>query len=518
MSSSSIITSNSSWGNLAKDFSVINSLESIALPEYLKTVRWYAGKSSKQSSISLDKIIPFNSKNNSFYFAIINSKLSETNVDSYLLPISIVEMDTDINPKSFISIITYNHIPYKLIDAIYDNNFRTALLENIIQSNEYDFDFGKLLFHKGKGLKENITDIYSKVLEAEQSNSSIIYNDKYFLKLFRKLFPALNPDLEIISFLSKEANFKNIPAFAGTVSFQADGKEPISFVLLQQKVENIKDAWSLCGDYLNNYLFSVEKGGRDLGPNIFELSALLGKRTAEMHLALASGKSDAFIIEPIDIKYIDNRIKNFKSLLKHRVQLLHENFENIDSRSKILTQLFDKEREEILLFFHRFHERKYATPRIRIHGDYHLGQILATGNDVIILDFEGEPESTIYERRVKHSPLKDVAGMLRSFHYAVSSKLYFSEETKNIAPEIIEEAALYWYDTMSETYLKSYYQTLDKLIYYNSNKDEIDFLLQIHLLEKAIYELGYELNARPQWVKIPLKGIEHTLDLMKKFK
>ena len=106
MSSSIIISSNSSWENLAKDFSVINSLESIALPEYLKTVRWYAGKSSKQSSISLDKIIPFNSKNNNFYFAILNSKLSETNVDSYLLPISIVEMDTDINPKSFISIIT----------------------------------------------------------------------------------------------------------------------------------------------------------------------------------------------------------------------------------------------------------------------------------------------------------------------------------------------------------------------------------------------------------------------------
>ncbi len=155
--------------------------------------------------------------------------------------------------------------------------------------------------------------------------------------------------------------------------------------------------------------------------------------------------------------------------------------------------------------------------RIRIHGDYHLGQVLFTGADYLIIDFEGEPESSITDRKVKHSPLKDVAGMIRSFHYAVCAKLYFSVETKNIDPLRLQKAADRWYRLITDAYLDAYMQAMGNITAIFGSRTELNFLLQLHLLEKSVYELGYELNGRPDWIRIPLKGIQQVLFEIEKF-
>ena len=183
----------------------------------------------------------------------------------------------------------------------------------------------------------------------------------------------------------------------------------------------------------------------------------------------------------------------------------------MDEKGKTLAEYFVQQAEVIRRFFAKIKSETVTSLRTRIHGDYHLGQVLYNGSDYIILDFEGEPESSISDRKIKHSPLKDVAGMLRSFHYAVSAKLYFSAETKDVADEVIENAAQHWYKMISETYLRQYFDTMGSATLIASDKSEQAFLLQMHLLEKAIYELGYEFNGRPSWVKIPLKGIEQVL-------
>ena len=168
-------------------------------------------------------------------------------------------------------------------------------------------------------------------------------------------------------------------------------------------------------------------------------------------------------------------------------------------------------------FFEKIASNDLKSSRIRIHGDYHLGQVIFTGTDYLIIDFEGEPESSITDRKIKHSPLKDVAGMIRSFHYAVCAKLYFSDETKNIDPLRLQKAADRWYKLITDAYVDSYMQTMGDISAIFGNRTELNFLLQLHLLEKAVYELGYELNGRPDWIRIPLKGIQQVLFEIEKF-
>jgi maltose alpha-D-glucosyltransferase/alpha-amylase len=155
--------------------------------------------------------------------------------------------------------------------------------------------------------------------------------------------------------------------------------------------------------------------------------------------------------------------------------------------------------------------------RIRIHGDYHLGQVLATGNDYIIIDFEGEPESSITDRKIMHSPLKDVAGMIRSYHYAISAKMLNSNETADMDAFRVQTAADRWYRLIMQTYLEKYLETFGHPHPLFKNNNETNFTL-IYLLEKAVYELGYEISYRPDWVKIPLKGIVNVIREIEKMK
>ena len=165
-----------------------------------------------------------------------------------------------------------------------------------------------------------------------------------------------------------------------------------------------------------------------------------------------------------------------------------------------------------------FRCRPIESLRIRIHGDYHLGQVLATQNDFVIIDFEGEPESSITERKIKHSPLKDVAGMVRSYHYAVSAKLFGSAETAGIEADQLQRVSDRWFKLIRDTFMDAYLEAIGSPHPLFKDNAEINFLLLIYLLEKAVYELGYEISYRPHWVKIPLKGIVDVIREIEKIR
>jgi maltose alpha-D-glucosyltransferase/alpha-amylase len=186
-------------------------------------------------------------------------------------------------------------------------------------------------------------------------------------------------------------------------------------------------------------------------------------------------------------------------------------YSQLDETGKDLAKFFFTKQAAIKNFFGQIKSKSLQSLRTRIHGDYHLGQVMYDGSDYVILDFEGEPESSIKDRKIKHSPLKDVAGMLRSFHYAVSAKLYFSDEALDLSVEKIESAVSNWYQEVTQAYMNSYWQSMEGALVFGVEQSELQFLLQFHLLEKAVYELGYELNARPSWVKIPLRGIQEVM-------
>jgi maltose alpha-D-glucosyltransferase/alpha-amylase len=197
--------------------------------------------------------------------------------------------------------------------------------------------------------------------------------------------------------------------------------------------------------------------------------------------------------------------------------MIAHRYDALDEHAKRMASVLRKNEKRVRRFFGQILTRPLKSLRTRIHGDYHLGQVLYTGGDFIIIDFEGEPESSIIERKIKHSPLKDVAGMVRSFHYAVSAKLFFSKETEQMNQERLQRAADRWFYLIRETFTETYLEALGKDQKLFASKAELNFLFLLHLLEKAIYEIGYEINGRPDWVKIPLKGIEQVINELQKF-
>lgn len=506
------------WDEFANDTVAIETLEKKVLPAYIKTCRWFAGKARRIAAVCIDHILTVKAPAGTgvFYLLIVKSKYRTGKLEQYLLPIALLLPDHPEaqNPKCNIANVVIDNTEMILADAIYDDTFRKALFHFLFNNAKIKQTNGTIHFERGKAFNENdfSENIDSRVLNADQSNSSLIFGEKYFLKIYRKLFRETNPDVEVVSFLTQKAGYTHIPAFAGTFYWKKAYSAPITFGMMQEKVESIKDAWSLTGDYLNEYIYGVVVGNIEVKQVVLDQVALLAKRTAEMHIALGSDPGDhAFAPESFNDEYRDWLSSHFDVLLKRRLQLAKDNYPALDDKGKVLADYFQQQAGNIRKFFARIKSEPVTSLRTRIHGDYHLGQVLYDGSDYIILDFEGEPESSISNRKIKHSPLKDVAGMLRSFHYAVSAKLYFSSETKDMNDEVIEQAAQHWYNVVSTHYLQHYFETMQAGNLIAAEKSEQAFLLEMHLLEKAIYELGYEFNGRPAWVKIPLKGIQQVL-------
>jgi len=498
------------WNQLPNDAAAIEQFERFILPAYLKRMRWFGGKARKLSSFCIDKALRFERDDTVFHLLVIRAKYRTGKSEDYLLPLALVADVAGISEKGIICNSNHGFV----IDAIYEEKFRANLFHHLYHSSKIKQPNGYLQFEKGSAFRDEdwVTATSSRVLEAEQSNSSLIYDDKYFMKIFRKLFRETNPDVEMVRFLTEKGSFHHIPAFAGTIYWKKAYGLPITLAMMQEKVTAIKDAWSLAGDYLNEFLQHVAQDDLTVPATSIDQAALLGKRTAEMHQALSIEKTDpAFTPEPYNDEYADWLLDNCESLLKRRIRLMKDCYSQLDETGKDLAKFFFARQADIKNFFSQIKSKSLQSLRTRIHGDYHLGQVMYDGSDYVILDFEGEPESSIKDRKIKHSPLKDVAGMLRSFHYAVSAKLYFSNEALDLSTEKIESAVSNWYQEVTKSYLNSYWQTMEGALVFGAEQSELQFLLQFHLLEKAVYELGYELNARPTWVKIPLRGIQEVM-------
>jgi maltose alpha-D-glucosyltransferase/alpha-amylase len=239
---------------------------------------------------------------------------------------------------------------------------------------------------------------------------------------------------------------------------------------------------------------------------------LLGVRTGEMHRLLESGKSrPEFKPEPYSLHYQRSLYAGLQSLVR-------STFENLTRSMKKLSPEVQKEaqevlrmKNEILSVFKRIYEKKIDVVKIRIHGDYHLGQVLFTGKDFVITDFEGEPARSLTERRLKRSPLRDVAGMVRSFHYAAYASLLLDNQIRKEDHVKLIPFVEQWYHYTSGLFMNAYLDTVQGSAFIPSDKTDLEVLMTTFLLEKSIYELNYELNNRPDWVLIPLRGIQSII-------
>ncbi|UFH54326.1 putative maltokinase [Spirosoma sp. KNUC1025] len=510
------LTSPTRWTDVVTYPDFWTSLAETLLPAYVNTCRWFAGKARQQTGFSVKMVhtLPLRDEGVA-YLLILGVTYTEGAAESYLLPISFIADKTkspfqraDIPEKGRIGDVTLGNQMGLLIDAIYDERFREALFSAIYNNETLTQSDGQLVFHRGLGLEEGDDMPASHVLPVDSSNSAMIFGDTYFLKLYRKLFQETNPEVDMVAFLTDESHFTNIPAFGGSISWQRAGSADVTIGMMQRMVPNDKDSWMQTGDYLNDFLYGVPNRLFAIREDVFDKVELLGRRTGELHCALYKPNADAaFAPETFTDEYRQFLIKRFEDLLERRYSLLIDNYTKLDAQAQRLAWVFMEAKEMIDTFIADFRTRPLESLRIRIHGDYHLGQVLATDNDFVIIDFEGEPESSISERKIKHSPLKDVAGMIRSYHYAVSAKLFNSSETEGIEPDHLQRVSDRWFFLIRDTFLDAYLDAFGTPHPLFKDNSEINFLLLIYLLEKAVYELGYEISYRPSWVKIPLKGI-----------
>jgi len=380
----------------------------------------------------------------------------------------------------------------------------------------------------------------SQVLKAEQSNTSIVYEDRYYLKLIRNLKEGLHPDREIVQALTEKVRFPSIPPFGGAIEYRRPGAEPATVALVQGYVHCQGDSWSYTLDTIGRYFEQVLSRIKETGekppawpsflnmevvslPPLFaelieghylEMVTLLGRRTGEMHLALFSlpGEPD-FAPEPFSMLYQRSVYQSMRGLTRQVFELLRRNEKTLPKEAKARAEEVLSLETKVLDQFKTVLDRKFSAMKIRTHGDYHLGQVLFTGKDFVITDFEGEPARPVSERRIKRSPLRDVAGMIRSFHYAAFSGLLREGSTRREDVPVLDPWADLWYQYVSGVFLNSYLNTAHDASFLPGKREEIVVMLKAFLLEKAVYEVGYELNNRPEWVIIPLRGIT---DLVKK--
>jgi trehalose synthase-fused probable maltokinase len=523
-----------------------------ALPDFLRNQRWFAGKAQKIQSVEVLDLIPIQNDSAAATLFLVRVEYADIGAQTYAIPLEQAFITPELRLRqsglsSFDLQVPIADRPREetvpLFDAIRDEGFLEALLEAIENGRVFRGRVGEVVgmptsaFKRLRGEADVL--LPPSILKVEQSNTSIVYGGRLILKLFRRIAQGVNPEVEICSFLTEETSFANFPALAGTLEYQQAQQQPMSLAVLQAFVPNQGDAWKYTLSALSDYL---DRAATYNGQNVvlaakpllvlsqenvpapiaeligtyLDSARLLGVRTAELHVALASGvQHAAFAPEPFSAAYRQSVYDSMVALATRNLDLLRRQSQLLPGETQKLARAVLDRSQEVMAGFRHLLTRNIDAKRTRVHGDYHLGQVLNTGSDFVIIDFEGEPERSIDDRRIKCSPLRDVAGMLRSFHYAACSAVFDRMSGENGSVEEgrkLDTWAQVWQTYVSAAFLKSYLSVAAQAYFLPEEPGHLKALLDAYLLEKAIYEMAYELNNRPSWVRIPLQGIVHTLE------
>ena len=532
--SSSKFSSTNQWEELMEDKDFINVFFSDILAVYIQKQRWYGGKSSELKYIELSEFFKIKQGEEVYFGLILEINFIDAFYHHYFLPIGFSSGKNETKKGRILPLKLKDREGY-IIDAMHLEGFRKVVYERI--SSALPVDKTPVQYHKSEGFDFPSYES-SRFLGVEQSNTSIIYNDAFILKFFRRIYADKNPDYEMSRFLSEKKEFKNTPPYLGSINIIDSENINITIGLMQKLVPNKGDAWeyflkeideiykkiaskNITIDALPSIAMFERRKVSELPPNVADWMGLnlihkvnlLAKRTAEMHITLGSEfEETAFTPTHFNGDYsvwLKNRLTY---QFQNRLNLAENNLHKLEGYALQLAKEFLEKKNEIRKRLVNFDWTKLKGERIRIHGDYHLGQILVQDGDFCILDFEGEPESTIRDRKVKQPPLKDVAGLFRSFHYAIYTTIFSNTESYNKSQKELFKYGELLYTYMVALFLETYREVTQKANLHIGYTNERIFLLKYCLLEKAIYELGYELNSRPKWTIIPLKGIANILN------
>jgi len=520
----------------------------IVMPHYLQRVFWFCGKGRVISQIRVIDSCRLKQADQLFQLVFLQVTYTELNPEIYLIPMTWLSNEqeqalSDRHPLATITTLTLGDVEGVLCDAIYFEEFRGLLFELIANlAKVHGTNGSELVGLRGSGVDKNSpprTELFpSRVAAVEQNNSTIMYGDRLLFKMYRKLEEGINPEPEILRFLAGKKRFRNVPAYAGKIEYRTSGNRVYDLGVLQNYITCHGDAWrsTLTGltqfvEHLLSHkhdlpklpsslpkLLDVVDNGipdqfRDLVRGMhLEMALLLGRRTAEMHRALASGSADrAWSMEEFSTLYQRSIFQSMRGLVRRSFQMLTQSLQRLPDDVQRRALLILAAEKEIIACLHKITGRRFSAMKCRIHGDFHLGQALFTGKDFVFIDFEGETPHSLTERRLKRSPLRDVAGMIHSFHFATMTTLIHHGSNHPDDIQLLEPWLEAWYIYVSGSFLKAYLHSMKNSPLVPANRTELEIMLRCFLIEKVAHELAYELNNRPDWVDIPLRGIEILL-------
>jgi maltose alpha-D-glucosyltransferase/alpha-amylase len=515
------------------------------LPAFLSARRWFGGKSRTQRGMTIADTIPIRTDGGTAVLMLVQVEYLDADGETYALPVAFahgaaaarIEAET---PALILARTdgTSDDQRGVIYDATGSADFAKALLDAIIRRRSFDDGESRVECSPTSALKElgisADTALAPKLSTAEQSNTAIRFGDRLLLKLFRRPENGINPDLEIGRMLAAR-RFKSSPPLAGAIEYFAKGGDRRTLGILHGFVSESIDGWDYTIEALGRYYDRVRSFGEvnpvgepapahldgtvqsldgEVGTLLgtyVESVRLLGQRTAEMHLALAAEQDDpAFTPEPFTPHYQRGLYQSMRNLALQNLLLLKRRLGSLEGEPRELAAAVVAAEKAIIERFHRLPGMLLTGLRIRVHGDYHLGQTIYTGRDFFIVDFEGEPAVPLGERRMKRTPFRDVAGLLRSFDYAANAALRREVEQGAISAASLPRFTAWanrWTNWISAACLESYLSHVGSSEILPAGVAERALLLDTHLLRKAIYELGYEVNNRPDWLPIPCRGI-----------
>ena len=503
-----------------------SELSGHVLAEYLPQRRWFAAKDERIKSVEIAAASPLGGKGEGYLLAELDVRLQGGGLQHYLLPLAATWGEEHLAEGA--PLLPYTVAKVRrgpkvgvLNDAMQDDGFVRYAIETIRSPKAQRLDDGRIeAWTTGLAAELDLpADAPVRRFGAEQSNTSILVGEKVILKAYRRLQTGIHPELEIGRFLTDVAHFENTPPLLGALErIDADGN-PTALMAAFGFVSNQGDGWHYTLDQLDRSLEDARltasvhaEADAPPPPDPFEgyvrMAELLGQRTAEMHKALATPTDDpAFAAEPVAAEELAAWQAGTRAQVKQAFEVLEKAragaLEDVKADIETVLALAP----EVEAAIGALDTLPDGLVKTRLHGDYHLGQVLVARGDFMILDFEGEPLKSVDERRAKGCPVRDVAGMLRSFDYARGAALFRLAESDPSGAEAAQAPGREWHGRAVMAFMGGYQAAIAGCPSWPADPDAADALVRLFLIEKAFYEIAYEAQNRPGWLRIPLQGI-----------
>lgn len=494
----------------------VTQLVEEAVLRYMRSKRWFAGKGRDVAAIRMLKADPVVvDALPEWVCSVFSATFSDGTEQNYFLPLSLRQSnESESRPEACIAELSGGPGCFHLLDALGDDRFCLGLLQALRKSCEVSLHDGMLRFSSTRSLQSMDTAAAYPVIrpKLEQSHSSYLLGDKLIVKIYRQIQEGLSPELEIGRHLTTKASFSNIARVGGAVEYLAADGKTTTLAVVQEFVPNDGDCWSHTLAHLARLSETISRNGDDSEGEYPDRMETLGERVGTLHAILAEPSDEpAFAPEAVSDADWAGWTGGIGNALTETLREMERSIGSIPELHHAAVREVCAAGECLLAWVRSLHPDLTKVCKTRLHGDLHLGQILVAKQDFVIIDFEGEPARPLAERRRKHLPMRDVAGMMRSFGYAAQMTVQKAlRENAGFDLKMPAFAAM-WEKRIGERFLTGYLRGAGGAVSVPRDRDVFQVLLNLFMLEKAAYECSYELNNRPGWIGIPISGMMNII-------